>query len=648
MKTNKKIWEDLKKRTNELIEVAEKKGLLSHEEVNSIDRDKFFYSNGNDNTEFDIKANGKLCEIGVLYQGTFNSAVQLNIYEDGKVAFSVFDKDLNKKVGIRDFTILDDEEFRQFATTIYNEMDNKNKYDTYLEDDFFTDDEVEIEVDLFLQEIDPEYDENGDEIDQEQEFKSFYIPTSMGYEDSMSVEKKIDASLVSKYLEEIESGMKQLAEKGHKSFVILEKEEFYFQDINYSNEKFDINDCVFIHSKNFNEMADKALKTMAIYGVEFDKGLFSENSDIAKVYGDFAKNVENFRDSDGIVRVNHKLKDYTEIIDDTLKNLEVNGLAEGIKIQYSNNDDEYRSNIKIVKDDLKFEKEIGNITYEGEKNYSLKTIPSMLVSEKYSQKYIEKSFKEKENIFKREYRINDVKHFTEKAEKINENFKNIEVEEIKSYVKAKSLEEADSLGKSTELLDEIFGAENSIFFKRSYLYEKANDYGLTQGRDGLGNKVLVNLYNPDTNVERNTINDFFISVIKNPIQQEIVELKELGEKPKYENKKIDGYLKNKDDFLNDLYSAKWNDKFLSIENLNNMVAILEGKELEIDINRFNRLLENNDLPTVTDKKFEELKKNFNPKEYNIGFEINVEKVKENRKEKVEKTEEIKKSKEMDM
>lgn len=79
-----------------------------------------------------------------------------------------------------------------------------------------------------------------------------------------------------------------------------------------------------------------------------------------------------------------------------------------------------------------------------------------------------------------------------------------------------------------------------------------------------------------------------------------------------------------------------------------MVAILEGKELEIDINRFNRLLENNDLPTVTDKKFEELKKNFNPKEYNIGFEINVEKVKENRKEKVEKTEEVKKSKEMDM
>ena len=54
MKTNKQIWEDLKKRTNELIEVAEKKGLLSHEEVNSVDRDKFFYSNGNDKSQWEI------------------------------------------------------------------------------------------------------------------------------------------------------------------------------------------------------------------------------------------------------------------------------------------------------------------------------------------------------------------------------------------------------------------------------------------------------------------------------------------------------------------------------------------------------------------------------------------------------------------
>ena len=654
MKTNKQIWQELKIKTNELIEVIGKNGLLSSNEINLIDKDKFFYSNGNDSTEFDIKANGRLCEIGVLYKGTENSAIQLNIYEDGGVYFSTFDKNGREKVTIGDFSILDDEEFRKFATTIHNEMDSKNKFDTYLDDNMFTDDEVEIEVDLFLQEVEPEYDENeievdlflqevepeydenGDEIDQEREFKTFKIPIEMGFEDGMSIEEKVNASLVKKYLEEIEIGMYQLKDKGHKSSIELKKDGFYFEDINYNVKKIEESDCVVIHSKDFREMADKVLKTMAVYEVIFNQVPFSDNSDIAKVYNEFAKNVD-FKDSDGIVRgVSDKLKNYNEILDNTLKNIKADGIIEGVKIFYSNNS-KYKNNIRIDKDDLKFEKEIKNLTYESTRDYGLNTIQSMIVSKEYSEKYKEKCFKEKENVFKKEHNLEiseDKKYFMEKSKKINEDFKNIEVEELKDYIKAKSLEYNDSLDKSTELLDDIFGTEVSSNFKERYLYEKAKDFNLTKGQDERGNDVIVNLYNHNKVKERDIINDFFTATIKNPIQQEIVELKELGEKPKYENDKINNYLKNKDNLINELYCANWNDNFKGI-SLNEQVKIIEGtlnKENvfpkdDYALKKFNYILEYNNLPTISKEKFKKISDEFNPKEYNIGFNINVDEVK---------------------
>ena len=155
---NSRIWELLKEAVKDEIE----ENNISENEL----KEGLYYNNGNDGTEFDIKANEQLCEIGKMYKDDYY-AVKLSLKVDGDLEIYTYPdlKDIDKCVenSIRSF--ITEDEFKEFASNLYEYTDKKGIFDDKINENIFEKPYKFADV-LFEDEFEEEYDEDEEYEDE--------------------------------------------------------------------------------------------------------------------------------------------------------------------------------------------------------------------------------------------------------------------------------------------------------------------------------------------------------------------------------------------------------------------------------------------------------------------------------------------------
>ena len=129
-RNNKKIWEEIEK----VIENEIVKNNINKQEL----LEGIYYLNGNDSTPFDIIMNENLCEIGKIYKNEYY-AVKIFLRKNGDLQIFTYPnlENLGKcKKDIIPFFV-DEEEFNEFASNIFEYTDLKDVYDQVVDPKIF-------------------------------------------------------------------------------------------------------------------------------------------------------------------------------------------------------------------------------------------------------------------------------------------------------------------------------------------------------------------------------------------------------------------------------------------------------------------------------------------------------------------------------
>lgn len=148
MRTNKETWENIQKRFNQILE---KEWILR-----SKLEDCWTYKNNSNKTyggtKYEMEISHRLCHFGISYKDNLDDFIAvMTVYTNGDVLFEIFKGNEFQlaPTGIYNCEcFLTEEEFKSFASAIYEKIDLQNKEDVYIDDDFFTD-EIKINENLF-------------------------------------------------------------------------------------------------------------------------------------------------------------------------------------------------------------------------------------------------------------------------------------------------------------------------------------------------------------------------------------------------------------------------------------------------------------------------------------------------------------------
>lgn len=157
---NSRIWELLKEVVKDEIE----ENNINENEL----KEGLYYNNGNDGTEFDIKANEQLCEIGKMYKDDCY-AVKLSLKVNGELEIYTYPdlKDIDKCIENTIRSFITEDEFKEFASNLYEHTDKKEIFDDKINENIFEKPYKFADV-LFEDEVEEEYDEEyEDEYERE-------------------------------------------------------------------------------------------------------------------------------------------------------------------------------------------------------------------------------------------------------------------------------------------------------------------------------------------------------------------------------------------------------------------------------------------------------------------------------------------------
>lgn len=148
LKTNKKIWNEFKEIIKEKLESFE----IKEEEM----QNGIYYLNANDGTEFDVKANGNMCEFARLYKDNY-MAIKVYFQRNGDLLIYCFDKNHNCIDEDKIENFISRDEFIEFCSNVCEYTDNIEIWDEPIDEEMF---EKEYETqDFFYEEEDDEDDD---------------------------------------------------------------------------------------------------------------------------------------------------------------------------------------------------------------------------------------------------------------------------------------------------------------------------------------------------------------------------------------------------------------------------------------------------------------------------------------------------------